>query len=68
MASVSFFMGLDHRKKILEQNQECIFHQLQQQIRDAFDAVPVEFVRKSVECLSYELQKCVQDVGASVQI
>jgi hypothetical protein len=44
------------------------FYELQYQIRSTFDAVPVDFVRKSVKSLSCELQKGVQDAGAKSDI
>jgi hypothetical protein len=41
--------------------------ELEQQIRDAFAAVFLNFFRKSVECVTYRLQKCVLNSGACVE-
>jgi hypothetical protein len=45
-----------------------IFHELEQQIREAFGAVPFNFITKSVESMSSRLQKVVHNADDYLQI
>jgi hypothetical protein len=62
---ISLYGAESRRMSYLSKPRTC--GELEQKIGDIFVAVPIDFLSKSVECVSLRLQKCVNNSGAYVK-